>query len=145
MGIMLFYNLMKQFRRRAPDSRWRHPRPVASVGPGNFVLRDIIGSRQIPVVRLTRIFRRAQSSRMMNAHMPSMLDSSRISATAETPISCPKAEDAETIPQLIVESLARDHLSKTYGYNAKRDTGADTHSTWGNVGAGNLNTGCKPH
>ena len=37
---------------------------LPSVGAGN-VLRDIIDSRQIPVVRLTRIFRQAQTSRIV--------------------------------------------------------------------------------
>ena len=41
---------------------------LPSVGAGN-VLRDIIDSEVFPVVRLTRIFRQAQSSRIiMNAH-----------------------------------------------------------------------------
>lgn len=41
---------------------------LPSVGPGN-VLRDIIGSGAIPVVKLTRIFRQAQGSRIVtNAH-----------------------------------------------------------------------------
>lgn len=42
---------------------------LPSVGPGN-VLRDIIESGVIPVVRLTRIFRQAQDSRIItNAHL----------------------------------------------------------------------------
>ena len=41
---------------------------LPSVGAGN-VLRDIIDSQKIPVVRLTRIFRQAQKSRIvMSAH-----------------------------------------------------------------------------
>ena len=41
---------------------------LPSVGAGN-VLRDIIESQKIPVIRLTRIFRQAQSSRIvMSAH-----------------------------------------------------------------------------
>ena len=41
---------------------------LPSVGAGN-VLRDIIDSGCVPVVRLTRIFRQAQGSRIiMNAH-----------------------------------------------------------------------------
>jgi len=41
---------------------------LPSVGPGN-VLRDIIDSERFPVIRLTRIFRQAQSSRIiLNAH-----------------------------------------------------------------------------
>lgn len=41
---------------------------LPSVGAGN-VLRDVIDSEVFPVVRLTRIFRQAQTSRIiMNAH-----------------------------------------------------------------------------
>ena len=41
---------------------------LPSVGAGN-VLRDIIDSGAVPVIRLTRIFRQAQSSRIVtNAH-----------------------------------------------------------------------------
>lgn len=41
---------------------------LPSVGAGN-VLRDVIDSGRVPVVRLTKIFRQAQSSRIvMNAH-----------------------------------------------------------------------------
>ena len=41
---------------------------LPSVGAGN-VLKDIIASDRIPVVRLARIFRQAQGSRIiMNAH-----------------------------------------------------------------------------
>lgn len=38
---------------------------LPSVGPGN-VLRDIIDSERVPVIRLTRIFRQAQNSRIVN-------------------------------------------------------------------------------
>ena len=41
---------------------------LPSVGPGN-VLRDIIDSEQFPVIRLTKVFRQAQKSRIiLNAH-----------------------------------------------------------------------------
>lgn len=41
---------------------------LPSVGAGN-VLRDIIDSQKIPVIRLTRLFRQAQKSRIvMSAH-----------------------------------------------------------------------------
>ena len=68
IDIMLMYNLLKAI----PDSMTLilvgDIDQLPSVGAGN-VLRDIIDSRCFPVVRLTRIFRQAQTSRIiMNAH-----------------------------------------------------------------------------
>ena len=68
IDIMLMYNLLKA----VPDTMTLilvgDIDQLPSVGAGN-VLRDIIDSGCFPVVRLTRIFRQAQSSRIiMNAH-----------------------------------------------------------------------------
>lgn len=68
IDIMLMYNLLKA----VPDTMTLilvgDIDQLPSVGPGN-VLRDIIDSGCFPVVRLTRIFRQAQASRIiMNAH-----------------------------------------------------------------------------
>lgn len=68
IDIMLMYNLLKA----VPDTMALilvgDVDQLPSVGAGN-VLRDIIDSGCFPVVRLTRIFRQAQTSRIiMNAH-----------------------------------------------------------------------------
>ena len=68
IDIMLMYNLLKA----VPDTMTLilvgDIDQLPSVGAGN-VLRDIIDSNKFPVVRLTRIFRQAQTSRIiMNAH-----------------------------------------------------------------------------
>ena len=68
IDILLMYNLLKA----VPDTMTLilvgDTDQLPSVGPGN-VLRDIIDSGCFPVVRLTRIFRQAQASRIvMNAH-----------------------------------------------------------------------------
>ena len=68
IDIMLMYNLLKAL----PDSMTLilvgDTDQLPSVGAGN-VLKDIIASGRIPVVRLTRIFRQAEGSRIiMNAH-----------------------------------------------------------------------------
>ena len=68
IDIMLMYNLLKA----VPDTMTLilvgDIDQLPSVGAGN-VLRDIIDSGCFPVVRLKRIFRQAQSSRIiMNAH-----------------------------------------------------------------------------
>ena len=68
IDILLMYNLLKA----VPDTMTLimvgDTDQLPSVGPGN-VLRDIIDSGSFPVVRLSRIFRQAQKSRIiMNAH-----------------------------------------------------------------------------
>lgn len=68
IDLLLFYNLLKA----VPDTMTLilvgDIDQLPSVGAGN-VLRDIIDAECFPVVRLTRIFRQAQSSRIItNAH-----------------------------------------------------------------------------
>ena len=68
IDVVLMYNLLKA----VPDTMTLilvgDIDQLPSVGAGN-VLRDIIASACFPVVRLTRIFRQAQTSRIiMNAH-----------------------------------------------------------------------------
>ena len=68
IDILLMYNLVKA----VPDSMTLifvgDVDQLPSVGAGN-VLRDMIESECFPVIRLTRIFRQAQTSRIiMNAH-----------------------------------------------------------------------------
>ena len=68
IDIMLMYNLLKAIPDRMTVILVGDIDQLPSVGAGN-VLRDIIDSGCFPVVRLTRIFRQAQSSRIiMNAH-----------------------------------------------------------------------------
>ncbi len=137
IDIMLFYNLMKAIPVNMRMILVGDIDQLPSVGAGN-VLRDIIDSRQIPVVRLTRIFRQAQSSRIvMNAHAINAGQFPNISNGKHTDFFFIKAEDADAIPGLIV-SLVRDRLSKAYGYKPK-EIQVLTPMQRGNTGAGNLN------
>ena len=68
IDIMLMYNLLKAIPDAMTVILVGDIDQLPSVGAGN-VLRDIIDSGCFPVVRLTRIFRQAQTSRIiMNAH-----------------------------------------------------------------------------
>ncbi len=68
VDIMLMYNLLKAIPEHMSLVLVGDIDQLPSVGAGN-VLRDMIESGRIPVVRLTRIFRQAQGSRIiMNAH-----------------------------------------------------------------------------
>ena len=137
IDIMLFYNLMKAIPANMRLILVGDIDQLPSVGAGN-VLRDIIDSRQIPVVRLTRIFRQAQSSRIvMNAHAINAGHFPNISNGKQTDFFFIKAEDADSIPGLIV-SLVRDRLSRAYGYNPK-EIQVLTPMQRGNTGAGNMN------
>lgn len=138
IDIMLFYNLMKAIPAKMRLILVGDIDQLPSVGAGN-VLRDIIDSQRIPVVRLTRIFRQAQTSHIvMNAHAINAGRFPNISNGKDSDFFFIKAEDAEAIPQLIV-SLVRDRLSRAYGYNPK-EIQVLTPMQRGNVGAGNLNT-----
>ena len=68
IDLILMHNLLKAVPDRMTIILVGDTDQLPSVGAGN-VLNDIIASEVVPVVRLTRIFRQAQDSRIiMNAH-----------------------------------------------------------------------------
>lgn len=137
IDILLFYNLMKAIPSNMRLILVGDIDQLPSVGAGN-VLRDIIDSQQIPVVRLTRIFRQAQSSRIvMNAHAINAGQFPNIKNGLDTDFFFINQEDADEIVKLII-GLVRDRLPKTYGYPSK-EVQVLTPMQRGTVGAGNLN------
>ncbi|MDO4977529.1 MAG: ATP-dependent RecD-like DNA helicase [Eubacteriales bacterium] len=110
---------------------------LPSVGAGN-VLRDIIDSEQFPVVRLTKIFRQAQESRIiMNAHRINAGKMPDISNGKTTDFFFMEKEEPEEILTLIV-NLVKNNLPKYYHYPAK-EIQVLTPMQRSVVGAGNLN------
>ena len=137
IDILLFYNLMKAIPSNMRLILVGDIDQLPSVGAGN-VLRDIIDSQQIPVVRLTRIFRQAQSSRIvMNAHAINAGHFPNIKNGLDTDFFFINQEDADEMVKLII-GLVRDRLSKKYGYPPK-EIQVLTPMQRGTVGAGNLN------
>ena len=68
VDVILMYNLLKAIPEHMSLILVGDTDQLPSVGAGN-VLKDVMDSGRIPVVRLTRIFRQAQGSRIiMNAH-----------------------------------------------------------------------------
>ena len=137
IDIMLMYNLLKA----VPDSMTLilvgDIDQLPSVGAGN-VLRDIIDSECFPVVRLTRIFRQAQSSRIiMSAH--------RVNSGRMPDLSNGKTSDffflergtPEEAASSIVE-LVRTRLPRSYRVPAS-EIQVLTPMQRGAVGAANLN------
>ncbi len=110
---------------------------LPSVGAGN-VLRDIIDSQKIPVIRLTRIFRQAQSSRIvMSAHAINKGNFPDLSNGQDTDFFFIKCEDAEQVAGNIVQ-LVRNRLPKAYNLPTNMIQ-VLTPMQRGVVGAANLN------
>ena len=110
---------------------------LPSVGAGN-VLRDIIDSGAVPVVRLTRIFRQAQSSRIvMNAHRINSGQAPDISNGKNTDFFFMEQEDPELAATLIVD-LVKARLPKAYGVRTS-SIQVLTPMQKGVIGASNLN------
>ena len=87
---------------------------LPSVGAGN-VLRDIIDSQKIPVVRLTRIFRQAQKSRIvMSAHAINQGRFPDTSNGRDTDFFFMKEEDPEQVAATVVR-LVKERLPRAYG------------------------------
>ena len=114
IDIILMYNLLKAIPSTMRLVLVGDIDQLPSVGAGN-VLRDIIESGVIPVTRLTRIFRQAQSSRIvMNAHAINRGCFPDISNGKETDfffIRCEEPKDA--VPQIV--NLVKNRLPKAYG------------------------------
>ena len=80
---------------------------LPSVGAGN-VLRDLIDSNRFQVVRLTRIFRQAQSSRIiMNAHRINRGRNPDIKNTADSDFFFLEEDDPEKAADVIVDLVTR--------------------------------------
>ncbi len=110
---------------------------LPSVGAGN-VLRDVIDSGVFPVVRLTKIFRQAQTSRIiMNAHRINEGRMPEINNGRESDFFFMENEDAEAVVPQIVK-LVKENLPGYYGV-ASNQIQVLTPMQRGVVGATNLN------
>lgn len=113
IDIILMYNLMKAIPEHMRLVLVGDIDQLPSVGAGN-VLRDIIDSGKIPVVRLTRIFRQAQSSRIvMSAHAINQGYYPDTSNGKQTDFFFIKNEDPEQVATEIV-NLVKYRLPKAY-------------------------------
>lgn len=110
---------------------------LPSVGAGN-VLRDIIESERIPVIRLTRIFRQAQTSRIvMSAHAINQGRFPDTSNGQQTDFFFIQQEEPEKVADDIV-NLVKNRLPKAYSQKVS-NIQVLTPMQRGVVGAANLN------
>lgn len=110
---------------------------LPSVGAGN-VLRDIIDSGIVPVVKLTRIFRQALTSRIVtNAHKVNRGEMPDMSNGKDADFFFIKQDDGQQAANDIVK-IVKERIPKAYGYNIN-DIQVLTPMKNGAVGTNNLN------
>ena len=137
IDIILMYNLMKAIPVHMRLILVGDIDQLPSVGAGN-VLRDIIDSGQVPVIRLTRIFRQAQSSRIvMSAHAINQGRYPDTSNGKDTDFFFIRKDDPEQVAEEIVK-LVKHRLPKAYNQPLS-NIQVLTPMQRSVVGAGNLN------
>ena len=137
IDIILFYSLLKAV---PPTMRVVFVGDIdqlPSVGPGN-VLRDLIDSGKITVVRLTRIFRQAQTSRIvMSAHRINQGLYPDVSNGKNTDFFFIENEDPASVIEEVVK-LVKSRLPKAYN-ETRKHIQVLTPMHRGEIGADNLN------
>ncbi len=141
VDIILFHHLLKALPPSCQVVAVGDVDQLPSVGPGQ-VLKDMIASKNIPVVELKEIFRQARESLIIvNAH--------RINS-GEFPFIRPKStgelldfyfiesEDTEKVQELILQ-LCTNRIPKRFGFDPINDIQVITPMHRGSVGAGTLN------
>jgi len=113
---------------------------LPSVGPG-AILQDLIASEQVPVARLTQVFRQAQTSAIViNAHRINQGDFPQLEPVSSTPKTDCLWFDAEQPEQGV--AAIRDimtHLIPQLGYSPATDVQVLCPMVKGEVGTRNLN------
>ncbi len=111
---------------------------LPSVGAGK-VLRDLIASRTLPVVRLTHIFRQAQQSQIItNAHRVNQGQFPHIDNRAARDFFFIEEEEPERVASLIQE-LCSQRLPRRYGLDPVEEIQVLAPMYRGETGANNLN------
>lgn len=138
IDIILMYNLLKAVPEHMTLILVGDTDQLPSVGAGN-VLKDIIESERVPVVRLTRIFRQAQGSRIiMNAHRINKGEPVDMRGGKDSDFFFAKEETNEGIVERLVK-YCTVNLPKYYQVDALRDIQVLTPMQRGVTGAANLN------
>ena len=138
VDVMLMYNLLKALPDQMTLILVGDTDQLPSVGAGN-VLKDIIASGQIPVVRLTRIFRQAQGSRIiMNAHRINKGEAIDMRGGRDSDFFFASKETNEEVVETLVRYCTQN-LPRYYHVDALQDIQVLTPMQRGICGAANLN------
>ena len=138
IDIMLMYNLLKALPAHMTLIMVGDTDQLPSVGAGN-VLVDIISSERIPVVRLSRIFRQAQGSRIvMNAHRINKGEQIDMRGGRDSDFFFAAKETNGEVVELVVK-YCTENLPRYYHVDALQDIQVLTPMQRGVCGAANLN------
>ena len=140
LDTMLLFHLLKAVPLGATLVFVGDVNQLPSVGPGN-VLKDIISSGTVDVVRLTEVFRQAAASEIIvNAHrinqgeMPVLASPDR----GLSDFYFIRQEDPEKVADMVVE-LVRDHIPRRFRFDPLEDVQVLTPMHKGAAGVANLN------
>ncbi|MDO4453190.1 MAG: ATP-dependent RecD-like DNA helicase [Eubacteriales bacterium] len=138
VDIMLMYNLLKAVPPQMSLILVGDTDQLPSVGPGN-VLKDVIASGIVPVIRLIRIFRQAQGSRIiMNAHRINRGEAIDMRGGRDSDFFFAQKETNEEVVDTLVRYCTKN-LPDYYHVDAFRDIQVLTPMQRGICGAANLN------
>ena len=138
IDIMLMYNLLKALPAHMTLIMVGDTDQLPSVGAGNL-LGDIISSERIPVVRLSRIFRQAQGSRIvMNAHRINKGEQIDMRGGRDSDFFFAAKETNGEVVELVVK-YCTENLPRYYHVDALQDIQVLTPMQRGVCGAANLN------
>lgn len=141
IDTLLMFHLVRAIPRQAVLILVGDVDQLPSVGPGT-VLRDIINSGVIPVVRLTEIFRQAMGSRIItNAHRINRGQFPQIDSPGDQGFSdfyFIEKEEPESVLQVILE-LVTQKIPSRFGFDPLQDIQVLTPMHKGVIGTGNLN------
>lgn len=138
VDIMLFYNLLKAVSNETVLILVGDVDQLPSVGAGN-VLKDIIESETVNVVRLTRIFRQAQGSAIVtNAHRINMGGTPNLKGGKSSDFFFIEEEEPQKVVATITE-LCSKRLPNYYKVDPVNDIQVLCPMQKGETGAFNLN------
>lgn len=107
IDTQLMYNLLKAIPSHARVIFVGDVNQLPSVGPGT-VLQDLIESNKIPVTTLSKIYRQAQTSKIItNAHLINQGEFPDLSVNKEGDFFFIKAEEPEEVTKTIVDLVCR--------------------------------------
>jgi exodeoxyribonuclease V alpha subunit len=139
VDTILMYNLLKAVSNDTVVILVGDVDQLPSVGAGN-ILKDIINSETVNVVKLTRIFRQAQGSAIItNAHRINKGEMPNLRGGSKSDFFFQEEEDPQKVVEIIKE-LCSKRLPEYYKIDPVKDIQVLCPMQRGEVGAFNLNT-----
>ncbi len=144
IDTILMYHLLKAIPLHATLILVGDVDQLPSVGAGT-VLKDIIDSAVVPVVRLNEIFRQsAESMIIVNAHRVNSGQMPILTGTGRSDFQFIEMEEPEAAVERLV-GLCRERIPRKFGFHPIDDIQVLTPMHRGTVGALNLNAELQKH